>query len=261
MAKPTRRKFILGTLSAIGISGISAWFGKSKLLTWWARTENDNVPNSSFSPTPSEDLCVLTSSTGEGPFYITSPYRNDIREDRKGKELHINLKVVKFPECSPVENAVVEIWHCDADGSYGGYPEDISHDLWEFAKAIDFGKKPHIEPTNTNRYLRGSQKTDSDGFVNFTTIVPGWYDPRVPHIHFKVHINNKEEFIGEFWFEEEFTNNLFTNEEPYSKYGKSPYTIRNDKNIAELEEAQGWILKSSYNKDIPAHVSATIGIK
>lgn len=260
MKKITRKKFIIGSFSTLGILGISAWLGKIKLLTWFARTENDFIPNSSFAPT-SEEQCVLTSSTGEGPFYILSPYRTDIREDRNGKELNISLKVVKFPECTPVENAVVEIWHCDADGSYGGYPEDIGHNIWKFATAIDFGKTRHLEPTNTNTYLRGAQRTDAEGIVRFTTIVPGWYDPRVPHIHFKIHPTDKQEFIGEFWFETNFIDRLFTNEEPYSKYGKSPYTIKNDKNIAEMESAEGLILKCDYHAHLAAQVSATIGIK
>ncbi|SHM53782.1 hypothetical protein [Cryptosporangium aurantiacum] len=36
-------------------------------------------------------------------------------------------------------------------------------------------------------YLRGYQVTDASGKVTFTTIVPGWYSPRVAHIHLKVH--------------------------------------------------------------------------
>jgi protocatechuate 3,4-dioxygenase beta subunit len=38
-----------------------------------------------------------------------------------------------------------------------------------------------------NANLRGVQVTDDNGQVNFTSIVPGWYSPRVTHIHVKVH--------------------------------------------------------------------------
>jgi hypothetical protein len=37
--------------------------------------------------------------------------------------------------------------------------------------------------------------------------------------------------------------------------------MNNDKDIAELKDAQGWILKSSYNKNSPAQASAKIGIQ
>ncbi len=36
-------------------------------------------------------------------------------------------------------------------------------------------------------YLRGVQETDEDGIVTFTTIFPGCYDGRWPHIHFEVY--------------------------------------------------------------------------
>ena len=36
-------------------------------------------------------------------------------------------------------------------------------------------------------YLRGVQATDSSGNVSFTTIFPGCYSGRVPHVHFEVY--------------------------------------------------------------------------
>ena len=36
-------------------------------------------------------------------------------------------------------------------------------------------------------YLRGVQTTDANGSVTFTTIFPGCYAGRVPHIHFEVY--------------------------------------------------------------------------
>ncbi len=40
--------------------------------------------------------------------------------------------------------------------------------------------------TNQN-YLRGVQETDSSGNITFTTIYPGCYSGRVPHVHFEVY--------------------------------------------------------------------------
>jgi protocatechuate 3,4-dioxygenase beta subunit len=37
-------------------------------------------------------------------------------------------------------------------------------------------------------FLRGRQITDSNGLVGFTSIFPGWYSGRAPHIH--VHVYN-----------------------------------------------------------------------
>lgn len=36
-------------------------------------------------------------------------------------------------------------------------------------------------------YLRGVQETDSSGNVSFTTIFPGCYSGRIPHVHFEVY--------------------------------------------------------------------------
>ena len=36
-------------------------------------------------------------------------------------------------------------------------------------------------------YLRGVQETGADGTVTFTTIFPGCYSGRWPHVHFEVY--------------------------------------------------------------------------
>jgi protocatechuate 3,4-dioxygenase beta subunit len=40
--------------------------------------------------------------------------------------------------------------------------------------------------TNEN-YLRGVQEADANGVVTFTTIFPGCYSGRMPHVHFEVY--------------------------------------------------------------------------
>jgi len=54
-----------------------------------------------------------------------------------------------------VENAIVDIWHCDAGGVYSGF-----------------------ESGEGERFLRGAQSTNEDGIARFTTIYPGWYQGR-----------------------------------------------------------------------------------
>jgi protocatechuate 3,4-dioxygenase beta subunit len=43
---------------------------------------------------------------------------------------------------------------------------------------------PGVEGEN---FLRGVQETDSSGTVEFTTVFPGCYSGRWPHIHFEVY--------------------------------------------------------------------------
>ena len=61
--------------------------------------------------------------------------------------------------------AAVYAWHCDSTGNYSMYDGDA---------------------VNEN-YLRGVQETGDDGWLQFTTIFPGCYAGRWPHVHFEVY--------------------------------------------------------------------------
>jgi len=67
--------------------------------------------------------------------------------------------------CAPLRGAAVYVWHCDRDGQYSLYSPG----------AMD------------ENYLRGVQETIAGGAVSFTTIFPGCYSGRWPHIHFEVY--------------------------------------------------------------------------
>src|SRR5688500_10762368 len=109
--------------------------------------------------------CTQTAELTEGPFYFdVDKIRSDIREDREGAELRLGIRVRDAADCSPLSDAVVDIWHCDATGNYSADGET---------------------------YLRGAQVTAKDGVAEFTTIYPGWYPGRTVHIHAKVHIDSR----------------------------------------------------------------------
>ena len=79
-----------------------------------------------------------------------------------GLQLDIELTLVNADGCTPLEGYAIYLWHCDATGNYSLY------DL-----------------TDAN-FLRGVGVADAEGKVRFTTIVPGCYDGRWPHMHFEV---------------------------------------------------------------------------
>ena len=66
--------------------------------------------------------------------------------------------------CIPLAGAAVYAWHCDRDGKYSMYDSGLQNE----------------------NYLRGVQEADANGQVSFTTIYPGAYSGRWPHIHFEV---------------------------------------------------------------------------
>lgn len=65
----------------------------------------------------------------------------------------------------PFEGAAVYAWHCTRDGGYSLYSAGFEGE----------------------NYLRGVQVADADGKVTFTSIFPGCYAGRWPHVHFEVY--------------------------------------------------------------------------
>ena len=65
----------------------------------------------------------------------------------------------------PLAGAAVYTWRCDINGNYSMYSQ----------------------ATIKENYLRGVQQTDGDGKVTFTTVFPGCYPGRWPHMHFEVY--------------------------------------------------------------------------
>ena len=74
--------------------------------------------------------CTLTPEQTEGPYYFdVDKVRRDVREGRDGVALRLAIRV-RDADCKPIENAVVEIWHCDATGNYSGFddaPEETTY--------------------------------------------------------------------------------------------------------------------------------------
>jgi protocatechuate 3,4-dioxygenase beta subunit len=141
--------------------------------------------------------CTQTAEQTEGPFYFdVDRIRSDIREDRKGAELRLGVRVRDAAECGPIQNAVVDIWHCDAEGNYS-------------------------EPGET--YLRGAQVTNRDGVVEFTTVYPGWYPGRTVHIHAKIHVDRQTVLTTQFYFDDDFSTKVFEGDAYASAAGRDAF--------------------------------------
>lgn len=86
---------------------------------------------------------------------------------------------------TPIEGAVVEIWHTDVNGNYN-HPNDADPSVL----LDDF------------QYF-GTATTDENGYYAFLTIKPLAYDGRPTHIHFKVKIDGETVLTSQFYFTEE----------------------------------------------------------
>ncbi|MCX5332767.1 MULTISPECIES: intradiol ring-cleavage dioxygenase [unclassified Streptomyces] len=267
----TRRKVVVAGAGAAVAVGAGATLASGAFA-------DETTSTASASGTSSAEVCYkLTSETTEGPYYIDADkLRRDITEDKEGIPLVLDLKVIDSETCKPIRNAAVDIWHCDALGIYSGYeslstggggtaPTDApsgapsgtpTGEPPSGAPSGGTGGGGHEEPTDDERYLRGTWRTDKHGKVTFKTIFPGWYRGRTVHIHTKVHVGGEWTdagyeggntcHTGQFFFDE--TSVLASAEvEPYSTSTTERTTLDED-TIYDQSGTTGGLLKLKYNK-------------
>lgn len=170
---------------------------------------------------PDADKCILTRQVAEGPFYLaSSPERSDIAEGRRGLPIGLSLRVIEAGSCSPVPGARVAIWHADAAGCYSGFQAQ--------------GDERDVS-TVGQEFMRGSQSTDANGAVSFSTVYPGWYAGRAPHIRYKVFAGRKPIVTGQLYFPDDFSEIVFTTVAPYNKRKRRRDTTNAGDLVARLD--------------------------
>lgn len=125
------------------------------------------VPEETGGPFPGDG------SNGPNVLAESGVVRQDIRQSigdasgtAEGVETTVDLTLLDVAGGGgPLAGAAIYIWHCTKDGAYSLYEGDVT----------------------TENFLRGVQVSDDRGKVSFTTIFPGAYAGRWPHIHFEVY--------------------------------------------------------------------------
>ena len=164
------------------------------------------------------DTCTLIPSETTGPYPLdlsndSTYFRNDIREDQVGALTKVTLKIFDVNSCTVVQDARVDLWHCNAYGYYSGYTTNGQNGN------INYGSE---------KWLRGIQMTDANGEVSFTTIFPGWYSGRVTHMHFQIYFSSMLQVTSQLTVPVAEKNALYASNEPYSQYGDDPQTLASD---------------------------------
>jgi protocatechuate 3,4-dioxygenase beta subunit len=158
----------LGAIQALGCSTAAATAPSS------ASTANGSTSSTCPSRVPEETQGPFPGDGSNGPdvLNLTGVVRSDIRSSfaglngaAAGVPLTVVMTLVSATSCAVLAGRAVYVWHCDALGRYSLYSSGA---------------------TNQN-YLRGVQQADANGQVTFTTIFPGCYAGRWPHIHFEVY--------------------------------------------------------------------------
>ena len=129
-------------------------------------TVTSAVPEETGGPYPGDG--------SNGPDYLgmNDAVRSDLRTSLGssaaivGVPLTIKLTVLDLKNSAkPLTNAGIYLWHCNQAGQYSMYSQGATNET----------------------YCRGIQPTDSNGTATFTSVWPGAYSGRWPHIHFQVY--------------------------------------------------------------------------
>jgi protocatechuate 3,4-dioxygenase beta subunit len=178
--------------------------------------------------------CAATLEGEIGPYFVddgaTGFARSDVRTNLDGSATQIGIPLTLTlrvydtqSACAPVSGSQVDIWHCNAAGSYSD------------EAALN---------TAGITWLRGYQITDATGTVTFKTIVPGWYQGRTTHIHLRVRSKYSQASspsdgsnTTQVFFAQTLIDSINATVAPYSAHGTNPTTNASDQVYAQ--ETQG----------------------
>ncbi len=207
--KKVSRRDALGLLG-LGGAALSLGCGSDSSTTPTAKTGTTTTGGSTAG-----GACAVTPTETLGPYpSLTNFVRSDIREGKSGLPLALTITIVNTNNsCSPVANAAVDIWQCDAQGNYSEYSQ------------------PGYNGTGQT-FLRGIQTTDAGGRVTFTTVFPGWYRGRATHIHVEVKVNNSVVKVTQIAFEETVIAAVYATG-VYAAKGRNPTSNASDMVFAD----------------------------
>lgn len=149
-------------------------------------TSSDDIKMNEINPS-----CELTLPTVQGPYYKEGAPIKEGKEfvgETEGEKLVVTGKVMSFPDCHPVNGAVLDFWQADSKGKYD----------------------------NTDFNLRGKVISDENGNYTLDTILPGSYSQgnitRPAHIHVKAWIPENPgnpSLVSQLYFEGDPNMDIF----------------------------------------------------
>lgn len=186
----SRRQMLrwLGAGGAVSLLGCGGGSDATTTMASTTTTSTSTTTGSSSTTVTSSSCSVIPEETA-GPYpgdgsnsngsgianalLLSGIVRSDIRSSIAGASgvaagvpLTIKLQLVNTQSsCASLAGYAIYLWHCDRDGNYSMYSSGVT----------------------AENYLRGVQVTDSSGNVSFTSIFPGCYSGRIPHVHFEIY--------------------------------------------------------------------------
>lgn len=221
------RRRLLGAGGALSLAGLlAACSGGEQAPPAASATPPPTTPSSPAPPPqPSavdlltgDSPCVLTAETIAGPTWFDAhAVRSDIRDGRPGVPLELAFRVVQLPVCTPVPQAVVDLWQCDALGIYSGFAGAAPGQGGHPGGRDEYGDAQSAA-TQAQAWLRGTQVTDPAGLVRFSTVYPGWYPTRTAHLHLKVHLADSTVLTTQLFFDDAVSDSVYSSADPYRRH-------------------------------------------
>ena len=192
-----------GAALGLGAMAFGAWSDTSPLVS----KAMAGVPTGALDFATVEP-CVLTCQATVGPcYYSTGLTRRDITEStangKVGLPTHLAFRVVNVDTCEPIQGATIDIWHTDNNGIY-------SAPISTFCN----GNDPAVQQ---QRFARGIQPTDANGWAYFDTFYPGWYASRTTHIHTTIRIGTSSMVTTQFFFVDRVSEFIYRSHPNYSQ--------------------------------------------
>ena len=193
--------------------------------------------------------CVLTCSATLGPcYYAANLVRRDITEGKAGLPTRLGFRVVNADTCDPIQNASIDIWHTDSQGIY-------SAPISTFCNGTD-------SSVQSQRFGRGIQLTDANGWAYFDTIYPGWYSSRTTHIHATVRLNNTAIVTTQFFFLDRVSEFIYRSHPNYSNRPNRDTTNTSDNVIGgALSRSLPYVFSTKLVNNKYLQAVKTIGIR
>ncbi|KAK7179966.1 hypothetical protein PSPO01_13965 [Paraphaeosphaeria sporulosa] len=192
------------------------------------------------------DTCLLVPEVTAGPYVWprSETLRQNMAEDQAGIPLYLDIGVLDVNTCEPAPNVLIDMWHCNATGSYSSFtglsPNTPFEELLDQLN-VTIGQGELDLHTDATTFLRGMWPTDDNGMMEMQTIFPGFYVERAIHIHVQAHtewtvrtngtiVTSNTRATGQIGFSEELSQKIMALA-PYSQHTEIERTTNDEDSV------------------------------
>jgi protocatechuate 3,4-dioxygenase beta subunit len=210
----SRRKLILLGAAGVALTGCD-WFEQAEANVTGKATDGTmciKLPAETNGPFPADGTNAKAGATVNVLDKVgiiradMRPSFDGVSDIAEGVQLDLEIRIVDVTNaCAPRAGLLVYLWQCDAAGTYSLYERTASNNL------------------------RGAAITDAQGIARMTSIFPGCYNGRWPHIHFEVFASpemaatgKQSLLVSQFAFEKSVCESVYAG---HSAYAASPAAL------------------------------------